>query len=433
MTLRKSEIFGLSFRKPHPNSDWNMAATTEATYAAKAGKEFPTQNAIGGKPVFIKNKDIPSVREKQMTNEEMYKCVLSTVNGREIKGVQKIGGLWRIYVENQESRIKLITNGMNVRCVTVAVYDKNPFIPGEKENSLRITVRNIPLSVHESLILDELEKLKYKVIGKVTYQRLRVDGRMTDCLTGDRVVYIEQPSQPLPRDMTFGIFKAKIYHYGQPDSFTRSVVVCSKCLSEGHHRSRCTSQVVCRRCKQPGHMQLDCSNSFETPPTSPSRARASGATPFSAPADAPSVQQTFEAFISAERRATEAVNVNTPHHDNQTRTAAQPKITQYLVGDREAERTSRKQRQSKSSGDNQTSAEPVNANTIHQSADSLAVSDAHEITSSEESQLSDEEELNAMSEISVESPEYLKHPQKNKNVKQTKRKQKTGKKLPKKK
>ena len=190
-----------------PTVTGNMAASTEATYAAKAGKEFPTQNAVGGKPVFIKNKDIASVREKQMSNENMYKCLISDVNGREIKGIQKIGGLWRIYVENQESRIKLISNGMNIRNVTVAVYDTNPFIPGERENSLRVLIRNIPLSVHESLILDELEKLKYTVIGTMTYQRLRVDGRLTDCLTGDRVVYIEQPSQPLPRDMTFGIFK----------------------------------------------------------------------------------------------------------------------------------------------------------------------------------------------------------------------------------
>lgn len=264
-----------------------MAASTEATYATKAGKEFPSQNAIGGKPVFIRNKDIPSVREKQMSNEEMYKFVIGAVNGREIKGIRKIGGLWRIYVETQESRIKLISNGMNVRNVTVAVYDKNPFIPGERENSLRVFIRNIPLSVHESLIIDELEKLKYKVIGTVTYQRLRVDRRLTDCLTGDRIVYIEQPSQPLQRDMTFGIFRGKIRHFGQTDSFTRSAVVCSKCLAEGHHRSQCSGPVVCRRCKRPGHMQLDCSSSSVTPPTSPYRAHTNGAVPSLAAADAP--------------------------------------------------------------------------------------------------------------------------------------------------
>ena len=320
---------------------------------------------------------------------------------------------------------------MNVRNVTVAVYDKNPFIPGERENSLRVFIRNIPLSVHESLIIDELEKLKYKVIGTVTYQRLRVDGRLTDCLTGDRIVYIEQPSQPLQRDMTFGIFRAKIRHFGQTDSFTRSAVVCSKCLAEGHHRSQCSGPVVCRRCKKPGHMQLDCSSSSVTPPTSPYRAHTNGAVPSLAAADAPSAQRSIEELISAGRKAAEAVIVNTPHHDNQTRSVAQPKITQYLAEDRDASHTSQRQ-----SNVSTPTPAPAHVNTIHQSADSLAMSDfrAHNDTSSEESQLlSDEEGVDDMSEISVESPELLKHPLKGKNVKQNKRKQKTSKKMPKKK
>lgn len=71
------------------------------------------------------------VRVKQMSSEEMYKWGKGTINGQDIKEIQNIGCLWRIYVEPQESRIKLISNGMNVKNVTEAIYDKNPFILGE--------------------------------------------------------------------------------------------------------------------------------------------------------------------------------------------------------------------------------------------------------------------------------------------------------------
>ena len=56
------------------------------SYAAKAGREVPYAT---GKPIFIKHKDIPSVYEKVMTNEDMYKSLLRSVQGREIKGGAK--------------------------------------------------------------------------------------------------------------------------------------------------------------------------------------------------------------------------------------------------------------------------------------------------------------------------------------------------------
>ena len=218
-----------------------------------------------------------------MTNQEMYKCLLRSVNGREIKGIQRIGGLWRLYLENQSTRIALITQGLNVRNANVAIYDSNPFINDNAENTLRLLIRDIPLSVHPSLITEELEKAKFKVVGPVTFQRLRVDGLLTDCLTGNRFVHIQPPSKPVPREMSFGLFKAKIFHFGQDNS---STVTCSRCLSQGHHRSKCSNSIVCRRCKLPGHIQLDCAS--DSTPTSQSRERAHQAAHPSPANDAPS-------------------------------------------------------------------------------------------------------------------------------------------------
>lgn len=420
-----------------------MAARTDSdtSYAGKAGRSFLSAKPagqFGGKPVFLKNKDIPSVSEKGMSNQDMYKCLISCVQGREIKGIQRIGGLWRLYVENPETRIKLITNGMHIRNANVAIYDQNPFITNGKENCLRLLIRDIPLSVHDSVIVDELEKGKHKVTGSPIHQRLRVDGQLTDCLTGNRIVYIELPPKALPRDMNFGIFKAKVYHFGQPDPSPRSNAVCSRCLKAGHHRSQCSNPVVCRRCKQTGHMQLECS--FETPPTSPPRGasasrEATTTTPAQSafrkvPAATPPAEM-IEQLISSGRQAAGSESAHQSQlHDNQTQ-RTQPKITQYLVGDRDASH-SKPQPVDNDYADIST---PVRTESVpRQSADRSQVVDSRvQSEASSEEPSSEDDEVEAMSEISVESPDLPKQSGKGNKTKQTKRKQKSAKKLPKKK
>nr|XP_054755713.1 uncharacterized protein LOC129261689 [Lytechinus pictus] len=108
-----------------------------------------------------------------------------------------------------------------------------------------------------TVIVDELEKRKYKVSGKVTFPKLRVDGQLTNCLTGDRVIYIEKPAQPVPRIFSFGNFRGKVFHANQVN---KDQITCSNCLNKGHHRSACTNQIVCRLCKREGHFQRDCPN-----------------------------------------------------------------------------------------------------------------------------------------------------------------------------
>ena len=223
-----------------------------------------------GKPIFLKNKDIPECYGKNVYADELFKCLLHVVPSSEIKGIQRIGGLWRLYIADKNVRIKLITNGLNIRSANVCVYDLNPFLPNGREDTLRLVVKDIPLSVHESVITDELERKKCKISGKMFYQKLRVDGKLTECLTGDRVVYIEPLTTPLPRTIMFGPFKGRIFHFGQPDT-DKTNSLCSKCLRPGHLRSACMNEIVCRSCKQTGHIVADCPT--HDTPTDPSNQR----------------------------------------------------------------------------------------------------------------------------------------------------------------
>lgn len=228
---------------------------TSASYSAMTS-ESQVPNGRG-KPIFLKNKDIPERNGENVYADELFKCLLHVVPSSEIKGIQRIGGLWRLYIADKNVRIKLITTGLNIRSANVCVYDSNPFQPYGSEDTLRVVVKDIPLSVHESVITDELERRKCKITGKMYYQKLRVDGNLTECLTGDRFLYIEPITQPLPRTIMFGSFKGRIFHFGQTDS-GKTNMVCSKCLQPGHLRSTCTNDVVCRSCKQTGHIEAAC-------------------------------------------------------------------------------------------------------------------------------------------------------------------------------
>ena len=67
---------------------------------------------VRGKPVFVKHLDIPNANERDFYNEHMYKALAQKVPSKEITGIQKIRGLWRLYIENQKTRINLITLGL---------------------------------------------------------------------------------------------------------------------------------------------------------------------------------------------------------------------------------------------------------------------------------------------------------------------------------
>lgn len=210
----------------------------------------PVADTNRGKPVFIKHDDIKGAG--RLEPEVMFKALGTAVPYKDIAGIQKIGGLWRLYIDIQANRIKLITQGLEIRGSAVQVFDRNPFVTYDNENATRILIKDIPLSVHESIILGELENKKCKIHGPIQYQKLRVDGKLTQCMTGDRVVFVDLPNQPLPRFMRFHTFRARVFHFGQENASQGPV--CSNCLQDGHHKSHCTNEKVCRVCRQVGHI-----------------------------------------------------------------------------------------------------------------------------------------------------------------------------------
>ena len=204
----------------------------------------------GPKPVFIKTSDING----QIQGEELYLALSKHLKTECIHGIQRIGSLWRIYINQQNERVKLITSGLHLNNTTVPVYDVNPYTKSN-DGLTRLTIKEIPLSVSDNMIKSELEKMKCTIRGEIVRQKLRVNGQLVNCLNGDRICYIDPPPKPLPRIISIAnSFRGRIFHIGQPEQSSN----CSKCLQTGHHASQCSNTVRCRICNQPGHKSFSC-------------------------------------------------------------------------------------------------------------------------------------------------------------------------------
>ncbi|XP_072032796.1 uncharacterized protein [Amphiura filiformis] len=169
------------------------------------------------KPVYLKNRDAVQLEEKNLTHKEIYAALLRSLPGNTtIHGIQRIRGLWNLYLD-REDRILLIKRGINIRA-----FEK-----------LKCTVR------------------------LVAKQRLRINNQLTHTFSGVRVVNIDMPKNPLPKEIMVGSFQASLSYRGQPQvgKFERA---CSNCLQKGHNRRDCKELVTCNKCKQPGHIRRDC-------------------------------------------------------------------------------------------------------------------------------------------------------------------------------
>lgn len=211
------------------------------------------------KPVFIEEYDIfgsTTVNRRQyMKHPEMYRCISRVASAKTIKGLQRVRGMWRIYLDREYDRDQIIVRGVNIRKKHVPVYSQNPRVQArETPDGLRIRVKDIPLSADDGQIIRKLEFVGCTVTS--TYrERLRIDGLLTDCQTGDRIITVTPIGTPLPRYMEIGKYNATIIHRGQ---IPPGGLKCNKCLGDDHRTMECPNDWRCRFCNELGHKQEDC-------------------------------------------------------------------------------------------------------------------------------------------------------------------------------
>ncbi|VDI50014.1 Hypothetical predicted protein [Mytilus galloprovincialis] len=236
----------------------NMASYADAFKNGPKSDESDFISSV--KPVFSQESDLfgsitNPMKSLYLTTNEMFEAIDKVVPKRSIKGLQRIRGLWRIYLDNEKERELLVSNGLELRGRSVLVYSRNPRVRSyENSTDIKIRVKDIPLSADDGQILRVLERYKC-VILKHFRERLRYDNMITDCQTGDRIVICQGPlEEPIPKNIPIGKYRGTVLYRGQNDSIAK----CSKCMELGHRASQCQNDWKCRNCGESGHKQIDC-------------------------------------------------------------------------------------------------------------------------------------------------------------------------------
>jgi len=224
------------------------------------------ESPLCGTPaVFIKTDDLINT----VKDYTICKAVADTIGADLLIGCQRIGRVWRVYPRNTESRIKLLTNCIQLDGQRIPVYSENPFRTGAKDPNdikVKITIKDLPLSKGNTALQSFLEGKGVKLTSRLEYAKARDPEtyQLSEWLNGDRICYAEKLTSPLPRTAFVGDTKVRIFHDGQQSPVA---MLCTNCYSTDHFRSKCTNPASCNRCRKPGHNPGDpsCAASLTVP------------------------------------------------------------------------------------------------------------------------------------------------------------------------
>ena len=144
--------------------------------------------------------------------------------------------------------MSLLVRGLVLRGRQIPLQSQYPYNPGRTQpDIIRIQVLNVPIfvdhgQIHRALTLEGCE------IQGLFRERPRVNGKLTNCETGNRWIISKTLQNPIPRKLQIGKYWALVFHSGQPEWSTRilytyqqnnntnrrdKVPMCYKCLSLG--------------------------------------------------------------------------------------------------------------------------------------------------------------------------------------------------------
>ena len=251
----------IHFQATSRESKQTKMASSFADVAGRSVQSSSTEENVENtsvKPIFIKEYDIFGTTKppKQfwLSHTEIYKAIGRVIQPQCIRGIQRIHNMWRIYLDNETDKMTILTQGIILRDKSISLHEHNPRYP-RYDNTIAVRVKNIPLSADDGQIERALTMRNIEILS-FNRDRLRVEGRLTNCETGDRLIVCKKFEKQLPRTLQIGKYLAKIFHYGQ--STNTEHFLCNKCLQKGHTIRECHNEWTCRRCNKSGHQMLQC-------------------------------------------------------------------------------------------------------------------------------------------------------------------------------
>jgi len=163
-------------------------------------------------------------------HDEIYKSLATLIDLTHVVGLQRVNGMWRIYIDNLDDKVTLLSSGIVLRHKHVPLLQTNPQRL-DYENTVRIREENVHLSADDGIITRPLVLRGLEIISSYR-EKLRIDYKLTNWERGYRIIIVKALSlkEALSRFMQFGQFKAKAIHRGQ----VLKTLKCAKCFEQGH-------------------------------------------------------------------------------------------------------------------------------------------------------------------------------------------------------
>ena len=165
-------------------------------------------------PVFIKPADI----DPSILGEEICRAAEREVGEKGIFALQKAGGLLRLYPQSEAARSRLVLKGFSLRGIRIFPTPTSPKRTFSRDGivvqSTRLVISNLPISVSDTDILEEIRAAGYKPLSALSYDCLRdKNKRLTRFCNGNRSIFVVQPAGPLPKTVKVqSKFTAFIYY-----------------------------------------------------------------------------------------------------------------------------------------------------------------------------------------------------------------------------
>ena len=204
---------------------------------------------------------IAKTDKQQISGYSVIKEMNDVISEECIDGIQRIGGLWRVHINSNDERIKLLSQGFSYKGISVSVRSDNPFHDRtdkrDAPKGTRVLIMNVPLTVPNSEVENMMKMFCVPLISGISYECELDDNRqLTRIKNGNRSVYVdtkELKANPIPRFSFCGNWRCRLSYRGQP--VVRKV--CFNCNKEGHLSRECRETRACAVCHEDSHREGD--------------------------------------------------------------------------------------------------------------------------------------------------------------------------------
>ena len=213
-------------------------------------------------PAYIRESDIG-----QINGYILGQKVIEQIGSRDVKCVQKVKNLWRIYITNDVAKLSLTMQGLNLDGKVIKVYPTNPHRTGalraiaegadDNIEMVRLVIKDLYTSVSDKDIIHMLTDVYGVQVAtpiRELFWRDPVTKKLsTEFTSGDRECFVhpdQLEGKPLPRYAMCGTWSCRIFH---KDQFPKQSE-CYNCFQTDHISSNCKNPKACKVCKEPGHM-----------------------------------------------------------------------------------------------------------------------------------------------------------------------------------